>query len=509
MSSKLTANSVIERRETANFYPSTSEAITVSNSGGSSQRIVNIRLSSPGYLDLQTACLEFEHKLTGGAEDSTDGIPDNHIASLIEEITLMVGGQRVEHIRDLGTVVNMLSNATESAGHRDHNGDFQGEWLDAKYSEGQDNNCFTGTGSDGVSTKISNRQNGNKLYSPYNVDKGVAGVNGSGGASTADFGYKTSQTNSRVYRIPLSQLLGTFSLPQYFVLRNIGNMTIQLRFQDNLRRCLVNLQSDGGANAPADQTLPANLVSTISQLRVKADIVYPTASYVSAVDNLLANDAVGAMFGIQTLESQDIDFTGSGGTSATTGVATTKSLVFTVGTRYLKGVYVVFRTKADLDNASRLSLSAFPSMGFESARMFINGVSYPVVPIEGAAQAYDELEKAMNLLGDVDRSNLIPLAHYQSNVSRSGETTNATVDYCGKFMLGFNLEQVLQSGRALGGISTLAGGYNIRLEVDNQGARYATGNSGDGVDSSAVATGVFYKDVILQIRQNQVEVSQG
>lgn len=240
---------------------------------------------------------------------------------------------------------------------------------------------------------------------------------------------------------------------------------------------------------------------------MKCDIVYPSASYVSAVDNLLANDAVGAMFGVQTLESQDIDFTGSSGTSATTGTATTKSLVFTVGTRYLKGVYVVFRTKADLDKASRLSLSSFPNMGFETARMFINGVSYPVNPIEGAAQAYDELEKAMNLLGDVDRSNLIPYSHYLSNVSRSGDETNATVDYCGKFMLGFNLEQVLQSGRSLGGISTLAGGYNIRLEVENQGARFATGNASDGVDSAGVASAVFYKDVILQIRQNSVEVS--
>lgn len=509
MSSKLTANSVIERRETTNFFPSTSEAITVNNSGGSSQRVVNIRLSSPGYIDLQTACLEFEHKLTGGAEDSTDGVPDNHIASLIEEITLLVGGRRVEHIRDLGSVVNMLSLATETAGHRDHNGDFQGEWVDAKYSEGQDNTCYTGGADDGITAKIANRQNANKLYSPYNTDKGVAGNNGSGGNSTADFGYKSSLTDARTYRIPLSQLLGMFALPTYFPLRNCGNITIQIRFQDNLKRCLVNLQSDGGANAPADQTLPANLVSTISQLRVKTDIVYPSASYVSAVDNLLANDAVGAMFGVQTLESQDIDFTGTGGTSATAGVASTKSLVFTIGTRYLKGVYVAFRTKSDLDNASRLSLSAFPNMGFETARMFINGVSYPVNPIEGASQAYDELEKAMNLLGDVDRSNLIPYTHYLSNVSRSGEATNATVDYCGKFMLGFNLEQVLQSGRSLGGISTLAGGYNIRLEVENQGARYDSGNAGDGVSSAGVATAVFYKDVILQLRQNAVEVSQG
>lgn len=81
-------------------------------------------------------------------------------------------------------------------------------------------------------------------------------------------------------------------------------MTLQIRFQDNLKRCLVNLQADGAdANSPADQALPAGLVSTISQLRVKTDIVYPSASYVSAVDNLLANDAVGAMFAVQTLES--------------------------------------------------------------------------------------------------------------------------------------------------------------------------------------------------------------
>lgn len=77
-----------------------------------------------------------------------------------------------------------------------------------------------------MTAKIANRQTAAKLYSPYNVDKGVAGANGSGGNSTADFGYKTSQTDARTYRIPLSQLLGMFSLPQYFPLRNVGNITI-------------------------------------------------------------------------------------------------------------------------------------------------------------------------------------------------------------------------------------------------------------------------------------------
>jgi len=83
------------------------------------------------------------------------------------------------------------------------------------------------------------------------------------------------------------------------------------------------------------------------------------------------------------------------------------------------------------------------------------------------------------------------------------------VDYTGKFMLGFNLDQVLQSGSALGGISTLSGGYNIRLEVDNRGARSADGNTGTADETQCVSTGIFAKDVILQIRQNAVEVSLG
>lgn len=92
LSDRLTANSVIERRETATYYPNTSDAITISNAGGSSQRVVNIRMSSPAYLDLQTACLLFEHKLeaTAGSGEKL-GVPDNHILTQLQEVRLLVG----------------------------------------------------------------------------------------------------------------------------------------------------------------------------------------------------------------------------------------------------------------------------------------------------------------------------------------------------------------------------------------------------------------------------------
>lgn len=502
MSSRLVANSIVERRESTKFYPSTSNDIVVNQSGGSSQRVINIRLSSPGYIDLQTTCLEFEHQLSGTSGVGR-GVVDNNILSLIDEATLLVGGQRVEFVRDVPSVINALSMMSETQGHHNHNGDFEGEWVYGKYSEGQQNAEYVAANNNKLTSKIANRQNASYLYSSYNTSTSATGVNGSGGQSTDDVGYKSTSSGARPYRVPLAKLFGMFALPKYFPLRNVGAITIQLRFQDNLNRVLVNQQTNGAdAQSSTDTALPSDTVSTIKNLRVKCDIVYPAASYVSAVDNLLQNDAVGAMFAVNTIESQDIDFTGSSSLS-------TRALVFTLGTRYLKTCLFCFRSKADLDKPSRFSLSAFPSLGFEGgARLYINGVSYPVQPVEDAAEAYEECEKALNMLADVDRSGLVPFTHYVSDVSRTG-CSNATVDYTGKFMLGFNLDQVLQSGSALGGISTLSGGYNIRLEVDNRGARSADGNTGTADETQCVATGIFAKDVILQIRQNSTEVSIG
>jgi len=113
MSSRLVANSIVERRESTKFYPSTSNDIIVNQSGGSSQRVITIRLSSPGYIDLQTACLEFEHQLAS-TSGVARGVVDNNILSLVDEATLLVGGQRVEFVRDVPAVINALSMMSET-----------------------------------------------------------------------------------------------------------------------------------------------------------------------------------------------------------------------------------------------------------------------------------------------------------------------------------------------------------------------------------------------------------
>lgn len=215
---------MVERRETATYYPNTSDAIVISTQGGSTQRVVNIRMSSPAYVDLQTACLHFEHHLTGTAGPGTAlGVPDNHILSLIEEARLLVGSQQVEHIRDVGTAVNAMLRASETEGYHSHSGVAEGQWLYGRYSEGMDNAVYGG--SDSVSSKIANRVVSNKLYSPYHASGASSGPNGSGGSSSFDAAYSTTPTGNP-YKVPLSQIFGLFSLSQFFPLRNCGSITI-------------------------------------------------------------------------------------------------------------------------------------------------------------------------------------------------------------------------------------------------------------------------------------------
>lgn len=502
VSDRLVANSVVERRENAvRFFPTSSQDYAIG--AGATQRVITIPMSSSGYIDAQTGYIscEVECAVTNITADTTGarGIIDNGgLLCLIEEATLFVGGQMLERIRQPGVVYNALASLTETQDHHNHSGSFKGEWIYGKYSEGSDNAEYTAANSNSLTSKIVNRQNASKIYSEYaKSTSGFQSTDGSGGSNQYDVGFRGSQNGNLVLYLPLSSLFGLFRLANYIPLRNYGQLTIQLRLHSDLRTCLVNLQTDTTLVA---QDFPAGQVVNLKRLALSCDVVYPNSALVASMDALLQNDATGMVQKVDTYMTQDQNFTG-------TADINQKSINFQVGTRYLKMAAFVFRTQADLVRGSNFSQSAFPNMGYSNHRLFINGVSIPEgQPTDNAVECYAESVKSLNMLGDVDSSGLIPYPHYLSDVSRTGIAADDNpVYYTGKFVIGVNLDQVLQSGAALQGINTLAGQSVIRLEVTNRGSRTPLGL--ETPDSAAIATGIFYVSRILQLRMNAVEVS--
>lgn len=503
VSDRLVANSVVERRENAvRFFPTASQDYVIGS--GASQRVVSIPLSSSGYIDPQTAVLSAEVSVSGtsagGINNSDLAIPDNGgLLALVEEATLFVGGQMLERVRQPGVVFNALAELTETQGHHDHAGSFKGEYVYGKYSEGQDNAEYTAANTNCLTQKIIHRQDATKIYSPYaSSTDAFAGAAGSGGSDgDYDKAYLGSANGKNVMYCPLSALFGFFRIPQYQPLRNYGNIVIQLRLHSDLRACCVNLQA---AADSAVQNIPADTAISIKGLVCGVDVVYPNASLVSAMDTLLQNDATGMMMKVDTYMTQDQNFDG-------TATPQLKSINFQVGSRYLKAAFFVFRSQADLTSPAAFTQSAFPAMGYSNSRLFINGVSIPQgQPTDNPVEAWVETSKAVNMLGDVDASGLVPYTHYLSDVSRTGKDAAATdVSYVGRFVLGTNLDQVLQSGMALQGINTLAGQSVIRLELTNRGVRNNLGTA--ATVNASIATGIFYVSRILQLRMNAVEVS--
>ena len=497
-SKQLEANSVVERRENSvRYFPTSSQDYIIG--AGATQRVVSIPMSSSGYLDPQTAVLSSEVLVSGTSASAGDlGVIENGgLLPLIEEATLFIGGQMVERVRQPGVVYNALALATETQGHHDHAGTFKGEWVYGKYSEGQDNAEFTGAATNCLTQKITNKATAAKLYSEYGSStEAFTGANGSGASTANDKAYRGSANGNLVYYTPLASLFGFFRLAKYQPLRNMGNIVVQLRLHSDLRTCLVNLQT----GALASQALPADTKIELKNMVLSTDIVYPAAALVSSMDTMLQSDATGIIQKIDTYSTQDQNFTGQTEVNE-------KSINFQIGSRYLKAVYFVFRSQNDLVSPCNFSQSAFPSMGYRRHRLFINGVSVPEgQPTDNPTECFVETNKALNMLGDVDASGLIPFAHYVSDVSRTGAAGNTEdVAYVGRFVCGVNLDQMLQSGMALQGINTLAGQSVIRLELSNRGTRNPLGR--EYTSNQCIATGIFSHSTILQVRMSAVEVS--
>lgn len=471
---------------------------TATNGGpytiGTGQAEIQIPITSDYYLDLETFALSYEVKLQGNTSNVVVGNPVLESGPLapFAEISLDVGGVQVSRIRDPNTVYNIYNYMGTIQSHENSEGTIENSWASSQKAT-----CLA-DGFQGLTDKIANLQDASLITSQLDNTSGVYAATKNGLGSTAeDKAFRNADRNGiKLVQVPLSKILGLFggAPKSYFPCRNVGAITLRLRLHNKLESAVVCRQNAGPVAGP----LESNAAVVLNDVHVHGDVVVPESAYLNAMDQLLAS-ASGLQVAFEDTDVQVRDFTGASS-------ITEYAMNFLVGARYLTGAAFVLRHTASLNSSNQCSTFSFPSAGFQQARLQLGSMSVPTTtPVRSIEDAYYTMLKANNMQGNVDYGNAISLKEYCADISRTGADAQK-VSAPSKFILAFNLAQVLQSNDLLQGLNTLMNNSNIQLVADLRGERKIGGNAGESVDNKCTATGVFRFMKVLSIKMNAVSV---
>jgi hypothetical protein len=298
-------------------------------------------------------------------------------------------------------------------------------------------------------------------------------------------------TTGRYYSIPLT-LLGLCRIPTLFAARNFQDITIEVLFRSQVQGAAWILNPSG--------TIPgstATAVITINDVTLTYDCCRMSADYYALMDNeLKMPNGSGVAYAIDTYQVQPASI--APGLAAGTGPGSTGALsriVVAKGTRFLKGVYGVTKVTGAESSFLWRNNSTNGNFCFSSYQVVINSKRYPQLQIQSCAAQFQELQKAYNQLGSVAGGALISWFNYLGQpVARTAGTGNVQLQDArasgtkdgtllganagdeAMFQNGVNLEQFLTNQPDAGGINTSTSGYQIAIEIQNNG-NVALGNT--------------------------------
>jgi hypothetical protein len=192
-------------------------------------------------------------------------------------------------------------------------------------------------------------------------------------------------------------------------------------------------------------------------------------------------------------------------------------------------VYGCSKVQAAESSALWRNNSSAGNFAFNSYQVIINSKRYPQLQIQSSAQAFQELQKAYNQLGSVSGGSIIswlnyvgqPFARTTGGVAMGVSTRQdakavSTKDgtslgiYPGDealFHIGVNLEQFLTSQPDAGGINTSTSGYQIAVEISQNGAvGDAAGTAGTISSVNLTHYVILHFTRVLTLKAGAVEV---
>ena len=447
---RLTGSSVVEERYTATQVPSSGDTYSVGTSG---TKLMIVRIANQNdYMDTSTFVLNFKAQ----SATTADVAIDDHIFSLLDTINVKVGGQTIEVLNNVGHLVNALVQGSMPNNYYEKSGGAEGLYI---YSKSND--------TVGAASSIQ----------PDYVNSAVMRTRWTVGNNWLN--------NGRYYSVPLT-LLGLCRIPTLFPARNFQDITLEFLFKSNLQGCCW---TQGGAVSSWVGGI------NISDVTLTYDCCRMSADYYALMDNeLKMPNGSGCALPIDTYQVQGAQIAGGSTTTSATGQqGSLTRIVVAKGTRFLKSVFGVTRPTVADSSSSWRNNSHNGNFGFSSYQVVINSKRYPQLQIQSSALQFQELQKAYNMLGSIasgspqnwfnwvghpfprtyggttySGTGLVTTQDAVGNV-KDGSTLGASFgDEC-MFQNGVNLEQFLTNQPDAGGINTSTSGYQIAIELANNG----------------------------------------
>jgi hypothetical protein len=255
-----------------------------------------------------------------------------------------------------------------------------------------------------------------------------------------------------------------------------------------------------------------------------------SADYYALMDNeLKMPNGSGVAYAIDTYQVQPASIpSGTTGPTAAASVLTYSGdnggltrIVVAKGTRFLKGVYGVTKTTGSETSYLWRNNSTAGNFCFNSYQVVINSKRYPQLQIQSSAQQFQELQKAYNQLGSVTGGAIINWFNYvghpfprngaqnvtpaqvtvfqdtKASGTKDGTLLGAFPSDESMFQNGVNLEQFLTNQPDAGGINTSTSGYQIAIEIQNNGQEQKNQTTGAAADSALISAANLTHYVIL------------
>ena len=524
---RLTGASVVEERYTATQVPSSGDQYSV---GGSGTKLMIIRVANQNdYIDTSTMVLSFKaQSATNGSVGISSSVAiDDHIFSLVDTINVKVGGQTVEVLNNVGHLMNTLVQGSMPLAYYKQNGGFEGLYAYDKWADTKGTLGYIGQGpSAGVSPT------GAAAPTTWTYVDAVPGSS----PDTSNSQMMKSRwavgnqwlDNGRYYAVPLT-LLGLCRIPTLFAARNFQDVTIEILFRSSLLGAVW--QQNPTASAPAWATASTSSI-VINDVSLTYDCCRMSADYYALMDQeLKMPNGSGVAYPIDTYQVQPalIPAQDVGADVSTYKSAGLTRIVVAKGTRFLKSVYGVSKVQAAESSSLWRNNSTSGNFAFNSYQVIINSKRYPQLQIQSSAQAFQELQKAYNQLGSVAGGSLtswftyvgqpfartksaLPLSTValQDDVASPSKDGTSLGIYAGDeamFQLGVNLEQFLSSQPDAGGINTSTSGYQIAVEISQNGAVGDTAGTAGTISSSNLTHYVILHFTrVLTLKAGAVEV---
>jgi hypothetical protein len=500
---RLTGASVVEERYTATQVPSSGDSYAV---GGSGTKLMIIRVANQNdYIDTSTMVLSFRAQASAASSVAID----DHILSLVDTINVKVGGQTVEVLNNVGHLMNSLVQGSMPLAYYKQNGGFEGLYAYDKWADVKGTPCFVSATSGGAVTQY--------------LDATPSSAPDSTGSQMMDSRWDIGNSwldNGRYYAVPLT-LLGLCRIPTLFAARNFQDVTIEILFKSSLLGAVW--QRDPTAVQVAWPTAAGSQIN-ISDVTLTYDCCRMSADYYALMDQeLKMPNGSGVAYPIDTYQVQPALIPASGTVGANLGVYSSTGLtriVVAKGTRFLKGVYGASKVQAAESSALWRNNSSSGNFAFNSYQVIINSKRYPQLQIQSSAQAFQELQKAYNQLGSVAGGALTSWYTYvgqpfprtyngaafttgaavvrqdlRASPSKDGTSLGVFPGDEAMFQLGVNLEQFLTSQPDAGGINTSTSGYQIAVEISQNGA--VTADAGGTPTTGLIASTNLTHYVIL------------